>query len=58
MVTAEIPGVEEKDIEVTFSGDVLTVPGEKKFEREDYQDNRKYIERHFGSFTRSMRLFV
>lgn len=56
VITAEIPGVDEKDIEVTLSGDVLTIRGEKKFEHEDNNDNRKYVERHFGSFTRSMRL--
>lgn len=56
VVAAEIPGVDEKDVEVTLSGDVLTIRGEKKFEREDNNDNRKYVERYFGSFNRSMRL--
>lgn len=56
IVKAELPGVDEKDIDVTLSGDVLTIKGEKKYEHEDNEDNRKYVERHFGSFTRSMRL--
>ena len=56
IVSAELPGVEEKDIEVTLVGDVLTIKGEKKTEREEKNDDSSYTERHYGSFARSLRL--
>jgi HSP20 family protein len=56
VVTAELPGLDEKDFEVTLAGDVLTISGEKKDEREQKNDNGYYMERHFGSFSRSLRL--
>jgi HSP20 family protein len=56
VVTAELPGLDEKDFEVTVSGDVLTVKGEKKAEREHKGGNGNYMERRFGAFSRSVRL--
>src|SRR4051812_48498337 len=56
VVTAELPGLEEKDFEVTVSGDVLTIKGEKKSEREQKNGNGHYTERRFGSFSRSVGL--
>lgn len=56
VVTAELPGVEEDDIEVTVSGDVLTIKGEKKAEHEEKDGDRHYMERRYGSFSRSVRL--
>jgi HSP20 family protein len=56
VVTAELPGLDEKDFEVTLAGDVLTIRGEKKDEREQKSDNGYYMERNFGSFSRSLRL--
>jgi HSP20 family protein len=56
IVSAELPGVEEKDIEVMIVGDVLTIKGEKKAEREDKNGDGYYAERRFGSFARSLRL--
>lgn len=55
-VTAELPGVEEKDIDVTLTGDVITIKGEKKFEQERKEDNYHLVERSYGSFQRSLRL--
>ena len=55
-VTAELPGMDEKDIEVTLSGDMLTIKGEKKEEREEKEKNYYFSERRFGSFQRSFRL--
>jgi len=55
-VTAELPGMDEKDIEVTLSGDMLTIKGEKKEEREEKERNYYFSERRFGSFQRSFRL--
>jgi HSP20 family protein len=56
VVTAELPGVPEKDIEVSLSGDILTIKGEKKAEHEKRNGDGYYMERRFGSFTRSVRL--
>jgi HSP20 family protein len=55
-VTTELPGVDEKDVEVTLSGDLLTIKGEKKLEQERKEDNFHMVERSFGSFARSLRL--
>jgi HSP20 family protein len=55
-VTAEVPGMEEKDIEVFVDDGVLTIRGEKKSEREKSGDNFYLSERQFGSFSRSIRL--
>ena len=46
----------EKDLEISLAGDVLTVKGEKKEEREEQGGNRYVAERRFGSFQRSFRL--
>lgn len=56
VLTAELPGLDEKDFEVTISGDVLTIKGEKKDEREQKDGGSYYMERCFGSFSRSVRL--
>ena len=55
-VTAELPGLAEKDIEVTKDGDLLTIKGEKKEEREEKDKGYFLSERHFGSVERSLRL--
>jgi HSP20 family protein len=56
VVTAELPGLDEKDFEVTVSGDILTLKGEKKAERDERNGDAHYVERRFGSFSRSVRL--
>ena len=57
-VTAELPGLDEKDIEVTLDDDVLTIKGEKKSEstEEDKERNHYRLERSYGAFRRSFRL--
>lgn len=55
-VTAELPGVEEKDVEVLLSNDMLTVRGEKKVERDEKDKNWHLIERSYGSFSRTIAL--
>ena len=55
-LTAELPGVEEKDIDVTLSGDMVTIKGEKKAEREEKNKDYRLVERSHGSFERTMRL--
>ncbi|MFN3746640.1 MAG: Hsp20/alpha crystallin family protein [Hyphomicrobiaceae bacterium] len=56
VVTAELPGLDQKDFEVTVSGDLLTLKGEKKSEHTQQNGNATYTERRFGSFSRSVRL--
>ncbi len=55
-ITAELPGLSEKDIDVTISGDMLTIKGEKREEREEKGRNYYVSERRFGSFQRSFTL--
>jgi HSP20 family protein len=55
-VCAELPGVSDKDVEVTLNDDVLTIRGEKKSERKEEKENYHFSERSFGSFQRSIRL--
>jgi len=52
----EVPGVEEKDLDIRVEGRTLTVKGERKFENEEKEENFHRIERHFGSFHRSFTL--
>jgi HSP20 family protein len=52
----EVPGIEEKDIDVRIENNVLTVHGERKFEKEEKEENYRRIERQYGSFTRSFTL--
>jgi HSP20 family protein len=56
MVSAEIPGLNAKDVEVTISGDLLTIKGEKKQEKEEKEESYHLIERRYGAFSRSIRL--
>jgi HSP20 family protein len=55
-ISAELPGVEEKDVKLTLQDDVLTVSGEKKSEREEKEEGYHVSERSYGSFQRSFRL--
>ncbi|QRM34076.1 Hsp20/alpha crystallin family protein [Microvirga sp. VF16] len=55
-ITAELPGVTEQDIDVSLDDDVLTIRGEKKFERTDEKENFHFVERSYGTFQRSLRL--
>jgi len=55
-VTAELPGLEDKDVEIDFTDDVLTIKGEKKSEKEETDKNRYISERTYGSFVRSIQL--
>ena len=57
-VTFELPGVREKDVNVSITGDMLTLKGERRFER-DVKDEGYYpLERVYGKFERSMPLPV
>ena len=52
----EVPGIDEKDIDVRIENNVLTVLGERKFEKEEKEENFRRVERHYGSFTRTFAL--
>ena len=52
-VTAELPGMNEKEIEVVVSGDTLTLKGEKRVEKEQKEKNSYLSERSYGSFQRN-----
>jgi len=53
---AEVPGVEEKDINLHVENNVLTIGGERKLETEKKRENFHRLERHYGRFTRSFTL--
>src|SRR5467141_18646 len=52
----EVPGIDEKDIDVRIENNTLTVHGERKIEKEEKEENYRRIERQYGSFTRSFTL--
>jgi HSP20 family protein len=52
----EVPGIDEKDIDVQIENNTLTVNGERKFEKEEKEENYRRVERQYGSFTRSFTL--
>ena len=52
----EVPGIEEKDIDVRVENNTLTVHGERRFEKEEKEENFRRVERQYGSFTRSFTL--
>lgn len=55
-ISAELPGMEEKDIDVNLSGNVLTIKGEKKYEKEEEKKDYRIMERSYGSFQRRIPL--
>ncbi len=55
-IEAELPGVEEKDVQVTLEDKVLTIKGEKKAEKEETKKDYYSCERSYGSFLRSFEL--
>jgi HSP20 family protein len=56
IVKAEVPGMDPKDIDVSVQGDVLTLRGERKQEKEEKDENFHRVERSYGSFSRSIQL--
>ncbi len=52
----EVPGIEEKDIDVRVENNTLTVHGERKIEKEEKEENYRRVERQYGSFTRTFTL--
>ncbi|MBN1843138.1 MAG: Hsp20/alpha crystallin family protein [Deltaproteobacteria bacterium] len=58
VIKADLPGLEAKDVDVSVSGDILTIKGEKKKEEEEKGEHFYHCERYCGSFQRSFRLPV
>jgi HSP20 family protein len=55
-IKAELPGLDTKDLDVSVSGDVLTIKGERKQEKDEKDEQRHIIERSYGAFMRMLRL--
>ena len=56
--TLEVPGMEEKDLQLSLQENLLTIKGEKRKEREEKDEHHHRVERSYGVFTRSLRLPV
>src|ERR1700693_954798 len=52
----EVPGIDEKDLDVRVENTTLTIIGERKMEKEEKEENFRRVERQYGSFTRSFTL--
>ncbi|HET7382099.1 MAG TPA: Hsp20/alpha crystallin family protein [Pseudolabrys sp.] len=55
-ITAELPGLEEKDVQINIADNILTIRGEKKAEKEQKDKNYRLVERSYGSFERTLEL--
>lgn len=51
-LTAELPGLDEKDIDLSVQDGVMILKGEKRYENADEKDKARFVERHYGSFQR------
>jgi HSP20 family protein len=56
VVSFELPGVSEKDVNVSITGDLLTVRGERQWQEQAKNDNYHRLERMYGKFERSVQL--
>jgi HSP20 family protein len=56
MVQAELPGIDKKDVKLEVKDGVLTISGERRYEKDVKEENVHRIERSYGSFTRSFSL--
>jgi HSP20 family protein len=55
-VKVELPGVKKSDVEISLKDDLLTIKGEKTEEKEEKDENRYYVERTYGTFSRTLTL--
>lgn len=55
-LTAELPGLEEKDVKVTFADRMLTISGEKTIAKDEQDKNYRFVERSYGAFSRTVEL--
>jgi HSP20 family protein len=56
VVKAEVPGCKAEDIDISVHGNMLTISGEKKQEKEEKVKNQYHVERSYGSFRRDLTL--
>ena len=56
VLEAELPGMKQEDFDLTIENNVITLRGERRFEKTDDADNYHRVERSYGSFTRSFTL--
>lgn len=56
VLEAELPGMKPEEVDITIDNNVITLRGERKFEKKDERDNYHRVERSYGSFTRSFTL--
>lgn len=56
VLEAELPGMKPEDVNISIENNILTIHGERKFEKKDEGDNFHRVERSYGSFTRSFTL--
>ena len=56
VITAELPGTKKEDVQVEVHENVMTIRGEKRCEREEKKEQSRWMERCYGSFTRSFTL--
>jgi HSP20 family protein len=52
----EVPGIDDRDVDVRIENNTLTVHGERKLEKEEKEENYRRVERQYGNFTRSFLL--
>ena len=55
-LTVELPGLRKEDVQITLENNILSLSGERKFEKETEEENYHRIERAYGSFSRSFTL--
>ncbi|SUS03345.1 conserved hypothetical protein [uncultured Defluviicoccus sp.] len=55
-VSTELPGMDEKDVEISVTDGMLTIRGEKKFEKDEKKKHYRTVERSYGSFERAVAL--
>ena len=55
-ITAELPGLQDKDVQINVADNILSIRGEKKAEKEEKDKNYRLVERSYGSFERSLEL--
>ena len=58
VIKAELPGIDPKEIDISLTGDTLTIKGEKQQEKEEKEENYYRIERSYGIFSRTIKLPV
>jgi HSP20 family protein len=56
VLEAELPGMKPEDVNISIENNILTIHGERRFEKKDEKDNFHRVERSYGSFTRSFTL--